>query len=69
MEFNQISNYQLDFICDDVLTPKDIQKILKIQRNKCYEMLRCGILPSFKLGKEYRILKTELLNFIQENHQ
>ena len=48
----------------DILTTKDLQQIFPKNRNAIYDLLKSGELPSFKLGREYMILKSDLLDFI-----
>lgn len=38
-----------------ILTPLDVAKILRISRNKAYEVVRSKGFPSFKIGKQYRV--------------
>ena len=42
----------------DILTTKDLQRIFPKNRNAIYDLLKSGELPSFKLGREYMILKS-----------
>lgn len=49
----------------DILTTKDLQRIFPKNGNAIYDLLKSGELPSFKLGREYMILKSDLLDFIQ----
>ena len=50
----------------DVLTIDDIKKILKIGRNKSYNLLKNGTIKSFKIGRSYRVCKKDLIIFIQK---
>ena len=50
---------------DDVLTSVEFRKILKIGRNKAYELLQNNIIPSIKIGKSYRIPKINVINYLQ----
>ena len=43
----------------DILTTKDLQRIFPKNRNAIYDLLKSGELPSFKLGREYMILKSD----------
>ena len=49
----------------DILTTKDLQRIFPKNMNAIYDLLKSGELPNFKLGREYMILKSDLLDFIQ----
>lgn len=48
----------------DVLSPTDIMEILNIGRSNTYKLLRSGELRSIKIGKQYRIPKKYLLQFL-----
>lgn len=50
---------------DDVLTFRELKQILKKGRNKTYELLQKGIIPSTKIGRDYRILKINVINYLQ----
>jgi excisionase family DNA binding protein len=42
------------------LTPKDVQKQLKIGEKLCYKLLREGAIPCVRLGGLYRIPRKQL---------
>ena len=44
----------------DVLTPKQVADYLQLGRDKTYQMLRSGELPSVRLGRTYRIQRLAL---------
>lgn len=48
----------------DILTPEDCMNILSIGRSTVYQLLRSGQLPSIRVGKQYRISKKCLQDFI-----
>ncbi len=52
---------------NDILTPEDVQKILRIGRNTVYEYLSKGIIKSLKIGGKYRIPKLYLWNYIYQD--
>lgn len=47
-----------------VLSAKEAAQFLRIPPSTVYEQMRCGRLKSIKVGKQYRILKQELLQFL-----
>ena len=49
---------------DDVLLPKDLQKILHAGRNTIYKCLADGTIPSLRMGGKYLIPKLYLKDFI-----
>lgn len=54
---------------DDVLLPKDLQKILHIGRSTVYRLLSNGTIKSLKIGSSYRIPKAYLENFLYKDNQ
>lgn len=49
----------------DVLTVKQLQSVIPINRNKLYALLSSGELPSFRLGRNIYIPKESLVLFIK----
>lgn len=47
-----------------ILTAKDVQKLLYIGKNKLYELLDSGELKGFRIGKNWRIQRKSVYNFI-----
>jgi excisionase family DNA binding protein len=45
---------------DTFLTPKDLQRELKIGQSLAYRLLKSGAIPSLRVGGVYRIRRTEL---------
>ncbi len=45
---------------NDVLTPMEVAAFLGIGRDKTYQMLAAGELPSVRLGRTYRIPRRAL---------
>lgn len=48
-----------------LLSLDDVQKILNIGRNKAYELIRTNTIPSFKIGREWRVTKEALDKYIE----
>lgn len=48
----------------DVLKPDDLKNILGIGRNTVYEYLSNGTIQSIRIGKQYRIPKKYLIDFL-----
>ena len=59
MQELQFDNYP------DVVSPEDIQKMLRIGRNSVYDLLKQGKIKSLRVGKKYLIPKTSVINFLQ----
>ncbi len=47
-----------------VLTVADLQEILGIGRNTAYALLNSGAIPSFRIGKKWRIPKDAVLHYL-----
>ena len=58
--FNQ---YSLDKY-GDVLSPKDVHDILGIGYNKTYKLLKTGAIKNFKIGRDRKIPKNCLEDYI-----
>lgn len=50
---------------DDILTFKELKEVLKIGKNKCYELLNQNVIPSLRIGNAYRIPKINVINYLQ----
>ena len=48
------------------LTIQEVAEILKVHTNTVYKMCRQGVLPAVKIGKEWRIDKDKLAEFMEE---
>ncbi len=49
----------------DILTVKDIQNILSVGRNKAYEILHSGDIQYIVIGRQIRVPKKNLLDYLQ----
>ena len=49
----------------DVLDPKDVRDLLGIGNNKTYELLCNGEIPSFKIGRNRKILKRCVIEYLE----
>ena len=59
-ETNQLEDYP------DILAPQDLRQILRIGRAATYKLLAAGEIPSFKIGRTYRIPKTALTAYLEK---
>ena len=48
----------------DVMDVKDVMSALNISRHKVYDLIICGALPSFRIGKTHKITKNALIKYI-----
>lgn len=49
---------------DDVLTVKELMDFLAVGKNTAYTLLKNGNIKSFKIGRCYKIPKTNVLAYI-----
>lgn len=63
---NKIEN-QVEILSefDDVLTFAELKEALKLGRNKCYDLLQKETIKSIRIGNDYRILKANVIKFLQ----
>lgn len=61
-----MKEYELLKEYKDVLTPAEIKEILGIGINGVYALLKSGKIPSFKVGSQFRITKSSLLDYLQK---
>jgi len=50
------------------LRVEDLMPILGIGRNTAYELVRCGKLHSVRVGKQLRIPKQAIINFLSQQN-
>lgn len=50
----------------DMVNVSELSQMLKIGRNTAYELVRAGIIPSVKIGRQIRIAKESVLDFIRK---
>lgn len=53
----------------DYLTIQEVSAILKVHSNTVYKMCRQGVLPAVKIGKEWRIDRDKLHDFMEKGVQ
>lgn len=51
---------------DDVLNIEDLCNILRIGRNRAYELLTNGTIASFRLGRNWKIPKIALETYLKQ---
>jgi excisionase family DNA binding protein len=49
---------------NDMVNLEDLQKMLGIGKNKAYELLKNKEIENFKIGREYKIPKVAIINYI-----
>ena len=49
---------------DEILTVGQISKLLKLHQRTIYKLVRNGMIPGRRVGKKWRFLKSEIMNFL-----
>lgn len=49
---------------DDILTIEELAEALKIGTSQAYKLVRSGSLKAFKEGKDWKILKLAVINYV-----
>ena len=49
---------------EDVLSVRELQEILNIGRNSAYALMQSGAIPSFRVGKKWRVSKDAVLHYL-----
>lgn len=52
---------------DEMLTPEDIMRHLKLGRNRTYQLIHLSGFPKIKIGNTYRIPKIQYIKWIENN--
>lgn len=50
-----------------ILTIRQAAKLLQVDPNTLYRWARAGKFPAGKIGKEWRVLKSDVINFVEKN--
>ena len=64
MEYNYISYDDIPLI----MTVEDLMPILLIGRNTAYELVRSGEIKSIRVGRQIRITRDALIEFLENTH-
>ena len=51
------------------LRVEDLMPILGIGRNTAYELIRCGTIRSIRIGKQFRIPKDALVEYLSDENR
>ena len=52
----------------DILTVKELMAYLAIGKNTAYDLLKSNQIKSIKIGRVYKIPKTEVLEYIRKSY-
>ena len=50
-----------------IMTVEDLAPILGVDKSTVYELVRCGRIKSLRIGTQIRILKQELIQFLESS--
>lgn len=53
-------------IYDDILTIEEVAEALKIGTSQAYKIVRSGSLKGYKEGKDWKVPKVSLINYIEK---
>ncbi len=53
----------------EVVTPKQVQEMLRLGRDNTYNLIRCGKIPSTRINRQIRIKKADVIRFLDGNPQ
>lgn len=51
----------------DVLTVRELSKLLRIGINNAYKLIRNGTIPSVRVGRQYRIARQAVLDWLEKS--
>ena len=49
---------------NDVVTVRELAAMLKVGRNTAYELVRAGIIPSVRVGRQIRVSKLAVVEYM-----
>lgn len=53
----------------DILTVKELSKLLRIGINAAYRLVRSGVIHSVRVGRQYRIPRSAVDEYLSEKKQ
>jgi len=53
----------------DVISVEQLQEMLNIGRVLAYKIVKSGAIKSRKIGRDYKITKTAVINYIQSDNK
>ena len=64
MKYNYVSYDDIPLI----MTVEDLMPLLLIGRNTAYELVRSGEIKSIRIGRQIRITRDALIEFLEDTH-
>ncbi len=52
---------------DKLISPEEVSKILSINYRKVLELILRGQLRAYKIGRQYKLQETDILDFLNKN--
>jgi len=52
----------------EVLTVQEVATFLRLKRSTAYELVKQGVIPSVRLGRQIRVPKNRLLKFLEQEN-
>ena len=52
----------------DILTVKEVAKYLRLPVSTAYEMVRQGVIPAVKLGRQIRVPRKRLMKLLEQEN-
>jgi excisionase family DNA binding protein len=53
-------------IGDEILTVKEVCKLLQVHQSTVYKLIKEGRIPAFRIGSDWRFLKDRLVRWMVE---
>jgi putative molybdopterin biosynthesis protein len=51
----------------ELYTPQEVAKLVRVKRTTIYQHIKKGQLKAIRIGKQYRITKAQLEEYLQQN--
>lgn len=65
-EYNDYENLDERESISEYLTPRELMDLLYIGKNTLYRLLGSGELKGFRIGRQWRVAKSELIAFCEK---
>lgn len=62
-----MENLQIFKDYPDVVTVSQLKDMLQIGINQAYSLIKTGVIPSIRIGREYKIAKISIINYVLYN--
>ena len=62
-----MENLQIFKDYPDVVTVSQLKDMLQRGINQAYSLIKTGVIPSIRIGREYKIAKISIINYVLYN--